>query len=51
KAKEEHMKKYHRYSYQPRKPSEKKRRMTKKKAAPLQSETAVPSFALRGRVF
>ncbi|KAF2433001.1 hypothetical protein EJ08DRAFT_584522 [Tothia fuscella] len=45
-VKKEHMKKYPGYSYQPRKPSEKKRRMTKKKAAALQSKTAVPSFAL-----
>lgn len=38
-AKEEHMRLYPDYSYQPRKPSEKKRRMTKRKAAAIQAQT------------
>jgi len=37
-AKREHLQKYPGYQYQPRKPSEKKRRMTKKKAAALAAQ-------------
>lgn len=40
KAKEEHAAKYPDYNYQPRKPSEKKRRMTKKKPATPQGTPA-----------
>lgn len=48
-VKQEHSAKYPDYHYQPRKPSEKKRRMTRRKAATLldsasSSEIAVPKF-------
>jgi hypothetical protein len=39
-VKENHLKQHPGYSYQPRKPSEKKRRMTKRKAAALQSRAS-----------
>jgi hypothetical protein len=42
-VKEEHLKQHPGYSYQPRKPSEKKRRMTKRKAAALQSLADAPA--------
>jgi hypothetical protein len=45
-VKEHHKKMYPDYSYKPRKPSEKKRRMTKRKAAALQKQLVGSPFAL-----